>query len=58
MKKEMVCEECGSKDVWIDAISKWDISNQEWVLGGTFQEEHCDNCDGSTTIKEQEIIND
>jgi len=55
MKKEMVCEECGSKKVWVDAIADWDEKEQEWVLGGTFQHEHCDDCDGSTTIKEREM---
>jgi len=48
----MICAKCGSDDVMHDAWAVWDIENQMWELGPTFDHAHCGECDGETTIKE------
>ena len=49
---KMICAKCGSDDVMHDAWAVWDIENQMWELGPTFDHAHCGECDGETTIKE------
>ena len=55
-KIEMICETCGSKEVLRDAWAEWDEDKQDWVLQNVFDEAFCENCDGSTNIKEREIV--
>lgn len=54
-KIKMVCEDCGSENVMIDAWAVWDVDLQEWVLGPTFDHSHCDDCEGDAHIAEVPI---
>ena len=47
---KMVCENCGSDDVWRDATAVWDYQAQLWDLGSMFQQEYCVACDCETHI--------
>jgi len=51
----MICEECGSSDVMLDAWAVWDAESDAWVLGQTFDAGHCAHCDGEARIVEIEI---
>jgi len=46
-----VCETCGSSDLWVDATAYWSITEQKWELISTYDQTHCDNCDGETHYK-------
>ena len=42
-----VCANCGSEDVWVDAVAAWDVENQGWELASTFLEHAvCVECGG------------
>lgn len=41
----MVCEGCGSADVCIDAVARWDIATQDWALSGTHDTITCQVCE-------------
>ena len=53
----MVCEQCGSEDVGIDAYAEWSVEEQEWVLASTYDAAWCTPvcrvCDGETTLVEK-----
>lgn len=51
---KMVCAECGSENVRRDAWASWNETEQDWELSHTFDYAHCDDCDGETTIYEEE----
>jgi hypothetical protein len=36
-----LCERCGSKRVTLDAWAEWDVDQQEWVLGATYDQTYC-----------------
>lgn len=44
-KVTMHCPECGSQNIGIDAVAKWSVSAQEWVLAGTHDCITCNDCD-------------
>lgn len=50
-----VCENCGSDDVWADALAVWNPETDEWELGNVFDYEHCNECDGETHIIDKEV---
>jgi hypothetical protein len=50
-QKKATCEECGSEEVALDAWAVWNVAEQKWELGATFDFAHCDTCDGETRIK-------
>lgn len=52
MKIKMLCENCGSDQVYRDAWAEWFEEEQKWVLGVTFDDAHCNECDGPTHITE------
>lgn len=55
-KVRKVCKECGSEDVVSDAWVGWNIETQEWdSVDIVFDMEYCKNCDGETTIIDEEI---
>ena len=39
------CPSCGSTDVYKDALAKWDIDKQEWVLASEYDSGHCESCE-------------
>lgn len=43
-KVRMVCENCGSEDVYRDALTSWDIETQEWTIAGTLDSNGCNTC--------------
>lgn len=56
MKKiKMVCSECGSDMVMVDAWAYWNFDKQEWELYNTFDYSYCETCEGDCHIKEIEI---
>jgi hypothetical protein len=50
-----LCERCGSKRVTLDAWAEWDVDQQEWVLGATYDQTYCHKCDGETHLVEVEL---
>jgi len=52
IKKNMVCKYCNSDTVLRDAWASWDEDLQDWVLETVFDQGHCGDCDGETTIIE------
>ena len=57
-KRRMICKTCGSENVKKDAWAAWDEHKQEWVLDNIFDYEHCETCEGETTIIEKNLINE
>jgi hypothetical protein len=55
MKFKKVCKTCHSENVVVDAWAEWDEDKQEYVLKTVFDYEHCENCEGETTIINVEI---
>jgi hypothetical protein len=51
-----VCAHCGSENVMVDAWAVWDFENQLWDLGTMFDDAHCDECGGETTIMDIESM--
>ncbi len=54
-KIRKVCDECGSDDVRCDAFAAWDVEAQEWVLGSTYDAEHCEHCQGEARLVDEAI---
>jgi hypothetical protein len=52
MKK--ICKLCGSENVRKDAWASWDSTINEWILNDVFDYEHCEECEGETTIIDKE----
>lgn len=44
-KVTMHCPECGSQNIGIDAVVKWSVAAQEWVLAGTHDRITCNDGD-------------
>lgn len=54
--KNMVCRDCGSTQVLLDAWAEWDIASQQWVLQNTFDNAYCEGkCDGETKVIEVDL---
>lgn len=51
-----VCSRCGSVNVLCDAWAEWDETEQAWTLQNTFDNSFCEDCDGETSIDDQEIV--
>ena len=47
-----LCERCGSDLVTLDAWAEWDVEQQEWVLGATYDHTYCHKCDEETHLVE------
>lgn len=48
---EMVCSQCGGRNVRRDAWADWDVELQAWTLGAVFDNAHCDDCEGECKIE-------
>lgn len=56
MKVRKVCKECGSDEVVVDAWAKWNEETQLYdIVENVFELEYCINCEGETTIIDEEI---
>jgi hypothetical protein len=51
MKEKPICTRCGSDDILADAWAEWDVEAQQWVLRTTFDDKHCEACEGECRIK-------
>ena len=47
-----VCDMCGGGTVTRDAWAKWDVKQQDWVLGAAFDDVFCHDCEGETRLVE------
>lgn len=47
-----VCSHCGSDDVVNDAVARWDIRTQTWMLSDLYDDHaECCQCEGETTLR-------
>lgn len=50
-----LCERCGSDLVTLDAWAEWNVDQQDWVLGATYDHTFCHKCDAETRLVEVEL---
>ena len=50
-----LCESCGSEHVTLDAWAEWNVEQQEWVLGATYDYTFCHKCQADTRLAELEL---
>ena len=56
MKKRVVCKDCGSTNVSVDAYAQWNEVTQRFDLLQTFDKGHfCHDCENACTIEWKEI---
>lgn len=53
-----VCSTCGSTNVLADAWAEWCEIEQKWELQNVFDAAHCEDCDGETSIDDEELTTD
>lgn len=51
-----LCETCGSDLVTLDAWAEWNVEQQEWVLGATYDQTFCHKCEGETHLVEVALV--
>jgi len=51
----IVCQSCGSEEVFLDAYAQWSVDAQDWELCSTYDHAWCAICDGETRPVEKEI---
>ena len=49
---DIVCGECGSRNVMRDAWAVWNTETQRWELGNVFDDGHCEDCEGEASLEE------
>jgi hypothetical protein len=49
------CSMCGGNTVTRDAWAEWEVKEQEWVLGATYDYAFCHDCQEDTRLVEVEI---
>lgn len=49
-KTKMVCSDCGSEEVLFDAWARWNYEKQEFELDSTFENTHCEKCEGECSV--------
>lgn len=54
-RRTYLCESCGSDLVTLDAWAEWDVEQQKWVLGATYDHTFCHKCDAETRVVEVEL---
>jgi hypothetical protein len=45
IKEKLVCSECGTDDILMDAYARWDVETQQFELNSTHEETSCQNED-------------
>lgn len=50
-----VCTTCGSDDVMTDAWAEWNPATMQNELRSSFDDEHCESCEGECRTEEVEI---
>lgn len=53
-KIKPVCTICGSDEVTRDAIVRWDVEAQTWIISSLLEDLQCDHC-GETDFKEEPV---
>ena len=48
---KLVCEHCGSEDVGRDAVARWDVEKQDFVLAGVHDGAWCQDCDSDSLLE-------
>jgi len=56
-KVTIICKQCGSDNVMLDAYAMWSVEEQKWTLAATYDVSHCVDCEGETRLIEKEISN-
>ena len=52
-KKQMVCRDCGSDDVSVDAYVDWNVETQSWdIIRATYESATCHQCGDSCKLNE------
>jgi len=46
-----ICSTCQSDDVLVDAWAAWNANTQAWELDNTFDNAHCNKCDGECSLE-------
>jgi hypothetical protein len=55
-KVRKVCKTCGSENVVSDAYVSWNVETQDWdIVESVFDMEFCYDCEGETTVVDEEI---
>lgn len=44
------CKYCGSDNVTVDAVARWNIAAQQWEIAGLLDNSDCNDCGGETDI--------
>lgn len=52
---KIVCGKCSTENVRQDAWAEWDVAAQKWVLGSTYDQGFCEECEDERTLMEVEI---
>lgn len=55
MAVEYVCERCGSTNVTSDAVSRWDVPSQFWVVIGHYESSECLDCTEETDLVARDL---
>lgn len=50
-----VCAVCGSDDVTTDALARWSVDAQDWILSALLQNTDCEACGGQTRLIERPV---
>jgi len=58
MITEQICSHCSGTKVFLDALAKWNIVKQEWVLHQEYDHAYCRDCDTECDIIERNISNE
>ena len=56
LRLRKVCSSCGSEDVRVDAWVTWSEARQAWEVAEVFDAAFCAQCDGETSIVDQEVV--
>ena len=56
MKIDIVCGDCGGRNVRRDAWAEWDRDTQRWELAEIFDYGHCHDCDEESRLEESPYI--
>lgn len=55
MAVEYVCECCGSTNVTSDAIARWNVPRQQWLVVGHYDSSECLDCARETDLIAREL---
>lgn len=58
--KKLVCSHCGSDDVTMDAVARWNVAAQAWTMSDIYDgsDAACGACEGETSLKAIDVNRD